>query len=246
MPSVASYSPVITLKNVVLPAPFGPIRLTTELGGMVNETSLTAIRPPNLMVMWSAYRTLSTAGSPRRPGTSGFGGGGHPVRLVASPIVVGVAHDVLSCSVNHRVHLGADAAISASALGVAGLRRPRISVLGLGDVGAQRLHLGAVRRVHQRLGAFLGYQALAAEQHHQHQQHAEDDVVVARQACRPARCRTSRRSGRRSGSARCCSARTAGTRRHHAPDVAHPAEHHHQQHQHGLAEVEARRRDRRR
>ena len=54
VPDVTLYSPVITLKNVVLPAPFGPIRLTTDLGGMVNETSSTATSPPNWMVMWSA------------------------------------------------------------------------------------------------------------------------------------------------------------------------------------------------
>ena len=36
VPSVAWYSPVSTLKNVVLPAPLGPIRLTMPPRGMVN------------------------------------------------------------------------------------------------------------------------------------------------------------------------------------------------------------------
>src|SRR5690242_14534 len=35
------------LKNVVLPAPFGPISDTTLPRGTVNETLLTATRPPN-------------------------------------------------------------------------------------------------------------------------------------------------------------------------------------------------------
>src|SRR5579864_3409168 len=35
------------LKNVVLPAPFGPIRLTIAPSGTVKSTSSTATRPPN-------------------------------------------------------------------------------------------------------------------------------------------------------------------------------------------------------
>src|SRR5919199_2227143 len=35
------------LKNVVLPAPFGPIRLTIPPSGTMKSTSLTATRPPN-------------------------------------------------------------------------------------------------------------------------------------------------------------------------------------------------------
>src|SRR5262245_64715695 len=35
------------LKNVVLPAPFGPIRLTMVRSGIVKSTSFTATRPPN-------------------------------------------------------------------------------------------------------------------------------------------------------------------------------------------------------
>ena len=69
----AWYSPVSALKNVVLPAPLGPIRLTIALGGMAKATSLTATRPPNLTVMCSACSTWhrvdpsrSLAGSRRR------------------------------------------------------------------------------------------------------------------------------------------------------------------------------------
>src|ERR671911_1960776 len=35
------------LKNVVLPAPFGPIRLTIDPSGIVKSMSLTATSPPN-------------------------------------------------------------------------------------------------------------------------------------------------------------------------------------------------------
>src|SRR5918996_6500700 len=44
------------LKKVVLPAPFGPIRLTMLPCGMSKSTSLTAIRPPNslrTLLAWS-------------------------------------------------------------------------------------------------------------------------------------------------------------------------------------------------
>src|SRR5687768_4557580 len=44
------------LKKVVLPAPFGPIRLTIEPRGMANSTSLTATRPPNSLRMPEATR----------------------------------------------------------------------------------------------------------------------------------------------------------------------------------------------
>ena len=41
------------LKNVVLPAPFGPMRPTIAFWGITKSTSLTATRPPN------SLRTLS-------------------------------------------------------------------------------------------------------------------------------------------------------------------------------------------
>src|SRR3712207_9194860 len=62
------------LKNVVLPAPFGPIRLTIERSGMSKSTSLTATKPPKTLVIPRASRMLSTfcpfssatGGSPER------------------------------------------------------------------------------------------------------------------------------------------------------------------------------------
>src|ERR671930_1417977 len=44
------------LKNVVFPAPFGPIRLTTEPRGMMKSTSFVATRPPNSLRTLSATR----------------------------------------------------------------------------------------------------------------------------------------------------------------------------------------------
>ncbi len=37
LPSASLYSPVSALKNVVLPAPLGPIRLTMPTGGMAKR-----------------------------------------------------------------------------------------------------------------------------------------------------------------------------------------------------------------
>src|ERR687894_412802 len=59
------------LKNVVLPAPFGPIRLTIERSGMSKSTELTATRPPKILVMSRASRMLagplSVGDDPLRP-----------------------------------------------------------------------------------------------------------------------------------------------------------------------------------
>jgi hypothetical protein len=46
-PADGLYKPVSTLKNVVLPAPFGPIKETIDLFGMLKLTSFTARSPPN-------------------------------------------------------------------------------------------------------------------------------------------------------------------------------------------------------
>ena len=52
------------LKNVVFPAPLGPMIETIERSGSVNETSDTAVRPPNCFVTLSATRTGSPVGPP--------------------------------------------------------------------------------------------------------------------------------------------------------------------------------------
>src|SRR6266516_7117884 len=48
------------LKNVVLPAPFGPIRLTIEPSGTMKSTSLTATSPPNSFRTPAAVRRSGT------------------------------------------------------------------------------------------------------------------------------------------------------------------------------------------
>src|SRR5947209_15220757 len=53
-PRVVLYRPVSMLKNVVLPAPFGPMIETIESGGISKETSLTATSPPNSLLTWVA------------------------------------------------------------------------------------------------------------------------------------------------------------------------------------------------
>src|SRR3954454_18432943 len=49
------------LKNVVLPAPLGPMIETIERSGRLKEASLTAVRPPNCLVMFSASRIAGLA-----------------------------------------------------------------------------------------------------------------------------------------------------------------------------------------
>src|SRR5215212_8964567 len=67
------------LKNVVLPAPFGPIRLTIERSGMSKSTSLTATRPPKTLMIprasrmfWALPFSSGTARGPYRVAGSGI------------------------------------------------------------------------------------------------------------------------------------------------------------------------------
>jgi len=48
--------PVNTLKNVVFPAPLGPITLTILPASMVSDTSLTAVSPPNCLVICFCFQ----------------------------------------------------------------------------------------------------------------------------------------------------------------------------------------------
>ena len=57
------------LKNVVLPAPFGPIRLTMERSGMSKSTELTATSPPKTFVMPRALRILADSSFPSGHGS---------------------------------------------------------------------------------------------------------------------------------------------------------------------------------
>src|SRR5215212_2749232 len=57
-PAVGLYTPVNMLKKVVLPAPFGPIRLTIAARGIVKSTSFVATSPPNSLRTRSATSRL--------------------------------------------------------------------------------------------------------------------------------------------------------------------------------------------
>src|SRR4051812_41601367 len=52
------------LKNVVLPAPLGPMIETIERSGMTNETSLTATRPPNVLETCSVASSVGALPPP--------------------------------------------------------------------------------------------------------------------------------------------------------------------------------------
>src|SRR6185503_1580009 len=69
-PLVGRYSPAMTLKNVVFPAPFGPMRLTIEPSGITKSTPATATSPPNCLVTARASRTLLIAPA-QSPGFAG-------------------------------------------------------------------------------------------------------------------------------------------------------------------------------
>src|SRR5574344_2084157 len=56
-PLVGAYTPVTTLKAVVLPAPLGPIRATISPSRTSIERSSTATTPPNCIVTFSSLRT---------------------------------------------------------------------------------------------------------------------------------------------------------------------------------------------
>src|SRR5271165_2759634 len=61
VPDLIGTYPVIALKTVVLPAPFGPMIAQTSPGSTVKDREFTATRPPNSTVM---RLTSSTAPPP--------------------------------------------------------------------------------------------------------------------------------------------------------------------------------------
>ena len=56
-PSLGGNNPLSRLKNVVLPAPLGPMIVRTPPAGMVSETSFTATKPENRRVNRSVLKT---------------------------------------------------------------------------------------------------------------------------------------------------------------------------------------------
>src|SRR5262249_4943921 len=99
-PSSGRSSPVIRLKTVVFPAPFGPMSPTIPPAGITRSTSLTATRPPNRRV---SPRTSSTGApafpwrglmaSRSHPGTSSARRrGAPPARRRARPVLLPLVH----------------------------------------------------------------------------------------------------------------------------------------------------------
>src|SRR3954468_13925025 len=84
-PFVGLYTPVSMLKNVVLPAPFGPMSETIALAGTLNSTSSTATRPPNSL----RRNSVRSSGS----GASGTGDLVVVERLVVNLRVVHLPRD---------------------------------------------------------------------------------------------------------------------------------------------------------
>ena len=64
MPRVGFCSPLITLKQVVLPAPFGPMSPVTRPDSATNDAWLTAVTPPN----WTTTSSTTRRGSVRMCG----------------------------------------------------------------------------------------------------------------------------------------------------------------------------------
>jgi hypothetical protein len=59
LPSVGGKIPVIALKNVVFPAPLGPISPKISPSSMCSVTFDSALRPPNCWVTFSALSILA-------------------------------------------------------------------------------------------------------------------------------------------------------------------------------------------
>src|SRR5919109_1364368 len=86
------------LKNVVLPAPFGPIRLTIERSGMSKSTSLTAMSPPKTLVIPHASRMFLSFSS----GTGDLCGSLFSLALVQLLGALAVGDDALRSQEHHQ------------------------------------------------------------------------------------------------------------------------------------------------
>ena len=63
-PRLGRYSPVSMLKNVVFPAPLGPMIVAIAFCGTRNETESTAVRPPNCLVRKRVSRIAGPMSGP--------------------------------------------------------------------------------------------------------------------------------------------------------------------------------------
>src|SRR6266508_4722418 len=71
-PAVGSYTPVIALNTVVLPAPFGPINPKISPGWIAIDTSSTAVSPPKRIESDSSARIGSELDIEHCSGAFGF------------------------------------------------------------------------------------------------------------------------------------------------------------------------------
>src|SRR3954451_8759104 len=83
-PDVGAYTPVIVLKQVVLPAPFGPIRPRISPGRRSRDTSARATTPPKRMV---TLRSDNSASAGARTVSAADSGTGRPLLELLEPLV---------------------------------------------------------------------------------------------------------------------------------------------------------------
>ena len=150
VPSLGSSRPAMTLKNVVLPAPLGPMRLTIEPSGM--SKSIGAHRDE------AAEPLRDPAGVEQEPRRSHGSGDGRPRR--------GGRGGRRRGDGSHRVHRARSSVVGSLFRLDPGRR-----------VGGRQLVLGR-RLVELASPAPAREQALGSEQHHPHQRQAVQQVLV--------------------------------------------------------------------
>src|SRR5262249_34513811 len=111
-PELGPYTPVITLKTVVLPAPLGPIRLTISPSSTSTSSPESARSPPNDSERCSTFST-DPAGRPPSLGPGGPAGGspgaGGPAGPVSPGGPPGRSSSALICSPPRHSYRGLDA-----------------------------------------------------------------------------------------------------------------------------------------
>src|SRR5215212_5138126 len=117
------------LKNVVFPAPLGPMIDTIERSGITNETSLTATRPPNVLETCSVASSVGAL-----PPPASVGGACTGVVIARACLRARFLPPSGDGSISSRAHL--DGVAGADALGE--LERP--SSLGQDALRAQDHH----------------------------------------------------------------------------------------------------------
>ncbi len=188
------------------------MRLTIDFGAIVNDTSLTATRPPNLIVMWSACRTLECTSSSR----DGSWSAGRAGRAGRSGRCLG--------------HRDSSRAISSST-SASVMSAPSDSASVRGGFAQQLLR------------PLLRNQAAGAEQHHQHEHDAEEQELVLLELVGDVQAGPVVELDTELAQAGAVDPGQDDRADRHTPDVAHAAEHDHQQHRDRDREQESRRCD---